>query len=112
MKNISRRKFLRSTSLTLLGSAFSLGAFSCSQKKIIRPNFVFFLTDDQRWDGMSCAGNKILETPNMDRMADEGIRFENMFVTNSLCGPSRACYLTGKYSHNHGVWIQSAQEQR
>ncbi len=103
MKNISRRKFLSSTSLTLLGSAFSLGTFACSLKNKRRPNFVFFLTDDQRWDGMSCAGNKILKTPNMDRIADEGIRFENMFVTNSLCGPSRASYLTGKYSHNHGV---------
>jgi arylsulfatase A-like enzyme len=64
---------------------------------------VFFLTDDQRWDGMSCAGNPVLETPNMDRIAEGGIRFENMFVTTSLCGPSRASFLTGKYVHNHGV---------
>ena len=61
------------------------------------------MTDDQRWDGMSCAGNTILKTPNMDRIAEGGVRFENMFVTTSLCGPSRASILTGKYAHNHGV---------
>ncbi len=61
------------------------------------------MTDDQRWDGMSCAGNPVLKTPNMDRIAAEGVRFENMFVTTSLCGPSRASFLTGRYVHNHGV---------
>lgn len=68
-----------------------------------RPNFVIFMTDDQRYDAMSCAGNQILQTPNMDRLAAEGVRFTNMFVTNSLCAPSRATLLTGQYSHTHGV---------
>jgi arylsulfatase A-like enzyme len=68
-----------------------------------RPNFVIMMTDDQRWDAMSCAGNKILQTPNMDRIAREGVRFRNSFVTNSLCAPSRATLLTGLYSHAHGV---------
>jgi arylsulfatase A-like enzyme len=68
-----------------------------------RPNFVIMMTDDQRADAMSCAGNAILHTPNMDRLAAEGIRFRNMFVTNSLCAPSRASILTGLYSHAHGV---------
>jgi len=61
------------------------------------------MTDDQRWDGMSCAGNPVIKTPNMDRIAEGGVRFTNMFVTTSLCGPSRASILTGKYVHNHGV---------
>ena len=52
---------------------------------------------------MSCAGNTILQTPHMDRIAREGVRFENMFVTTALCGPSRASFLTGLYSHNHDL---------
>ncbi len=103
MGRISRRDFLKYSSAGLLGTAFSSGLQSCARRTGKSPNFVFFLTDDQRWDAMSCAGNEILQTPNMDRIAEQGVRFENMFVTTSLCGPSRASFLTGKYVHNHGV---------
>src|SRR5687768_9129373 len=68
-----------------------------------RPNFVVLMTDDQRADALSCAGNAILRTPHLDRLAAEGMRFTNAFVTNSLCAPSRATLLTGLYSHAHGV---------
>src|SRR5258708_6483330 len=68
-----------------------------------RPNFVIMMTDDQRFDAMSSAGNRLLHTPNMDRISAEGFHFRNMFVTNSLCAPSRCTLLTGKYSHAHGV---------
>jgi arylsulfatase A-like enzyme len=68
-----------------------------------RPNVVFILTDDQRADGMSCAGHDYLRTPNMDRVAAEGARFTNAFVTTSLCSPSRASILSGLYAHAHGV---------
>lgn len=68
-----------------------------------RPNFVIMMTDDQRFDAMSSAGNRLLQTPNMDRISAEGFHFRNMFVTNSLCAPSRCTLLTGKYSHAHGV---------
>lgn len=102
MKNISRRDFIKYSSAGLLGSAFTFSTFSCFPKAK-KPNFVFFMTDDQRWDGMSCAGNPVIKTPNMDRIAEGGVRFTNMFVTTSLCGPSRASILTGKYVHNHGV---------
>ena len=67
------------------------------------PNFLIIMTDDQRADALSIAGNPILETPNLDRIADEGARFTEAFVTNSLCAPSRASILTGLYSHAHGV---------
>lgn len=100
---LSRRDFLKYSSAGFIGTALSLASFSCHTRKKSRPNFVFFLTDDQRWDGMSCAGNTILKTPHMDRIAKEGVRFENMFVTTSLCGPSRASFLTGRYAHNHDV---------
>ncbi len=68
-----------------------------------RPNIVFILTDDQRWDAMSCAGHPFIKTPNLDRIAREGVLFRNAFVTTPLCSPSRASFLTGQYSHQHGV---------
>jgi arylsulfatase A-like enzyme len=68
-----------------------------------RPNVIFVMTDDQRWDAMSCAGNPILKTPNMDRLAAGGVRFTQAFATNPLCSPSRGTILTGLYSHAHGV---------
>ena len=68
-----------------------------------RPNIVFIITDDQRWDSLSCAGHPFLKTPNIDRIAKEGAYFNNMFVTQPLCSPSRAAFLTGKYNHANGV---------
>src|SRR5687768_6352756 len=77
-----------------------------------RPNFVFMFADDQRYDALSVVqkeqGEKgrfpWFKTPNMDRLAAEGIRFRNAFVVNALCSPSRACFLTGKYSHANGIY--------
>lgn len=103
MSDITRREFLKYSSLGALGAIGVGSKLFCTRVQAKKPNFVFFLTDDQRWDGMSCAGNEILQTPNMDRIAAAGVRFENMFVTTSLCGPSRASILTGLYSHNHGL---------
>ena len=68
-----------------------------------KPNFVFFMTDDQRFDQMGCAGHPYLRTPHMDRLASEGARFRNAYVVVSLCGPNRACIMTGLYSHANGV---------
>lgn len=69
-----------------------------------RPNVVVIITDDQRWDCMSCVeGYPFLRTPHMDRLAAEGARFTNMFVTTSLCSPSRASFLSGLYAHSHKV---------
>lgn len=86
--------------------SFLVVVFACVAAPVYaadRPNFVILMTDDQRADAMSCAGNKILQTPHLDRLAAEGMMFNNAFVTNSLCSPSRACVLTGLYSHTHGV---------
>lgn len=76
------------------------------------PNFVFMFADDQRHDAMGVVQREQgakgrfpwFKTPNMDRLAAEGVRFRNAFVVNSLCSPSRACFLSGKYSHSNGVW--------
>src|SRR5262245_24578501 len=67
------------------------------------PNVLVILTDDMRWDAMSCAGNPLLKTPNVDRLANEGARFANAFVTTSLCSPSRASLLSGRYARAHRV---------
>jgi arylsulfatase A-like enzyme len=68
-----------------------------------RPNILYIMTDDHAWNEMGCAGNRIIRTPNLDRLAKEGVRFDNCFCTNSLCAPSRATCLTGTYSHVNGV---------
>ncbi|MFM9031410.1 MAG: sulfatase [Opitutaceae bacterium] len=68
-----------------------------------RPNILFILTDDQRWDALSLAGHRHLRTPNIDRLGREGVYFRNAFCTTSLCSPSRASILSGLYAHAHGV---------
>ena len=68
-----------------------------------RPNIIFIMTDDHAQSALSSYGNSILKTPNLDRIGAEGVRFTEAFVTNSLCLPSRATYLTGLYSHTHGL---------
>jgi len=70
-----------------------------SEKK----NVLFIITDQQRADHLSCAGNPILRTPNLDRLASESIRFTNAFCTNPMCMPNRASILTGLYPNVHGV---------
>lgn len=67
------------------------------------PNILFIMSDDHAAHAISCYGSKVNETPNLDRLAKSGVRFTNAFVTNSICTPSRATLLTGKYSHLNGV---------
>jgi arylsulfatase A-like enzyme len=98
----SRRAFAAGlTALAGLGSAGAGAAGAAPAAK--RPNIVFFLGEDLRNDEFGFAGNKILKTPNMDAIAREGTVFKNAFVTNSLCLPSRASFLTGAYSHTTGA---------
>ena len=68
-----------------------------------RPNILFILCDDLRPDALGCYGSKDVKTPNIDRLAREGVRFANAFCTTSLCSPSRASILTGVYASRHGV---------
>jgi arylsulfatase A-like enzyme len=67
-----------------------------------RPNIIFIFSDDHAYQAIGAYGNKVAKTPNIDRIAREGALFTNSFVTNSICGPSRATLLTGKYSHMNG----------
>ncbi|WKN33847.1 sulfatase [Porifericola rhodea] len=68
-----------------------------------RPNIVFIMTDDHAFQAISAYGSEINKTPNIDRIAREGMLFNKAFVTNSICAPSRAVILTGKHSHLNGV---------
>ncbi|MCF6333116.1 MAG: sulfatase-like hydrolase/transferase [Draconibacterium sp.] len=68
-----------------------------------KPNIIFFLADDMRSGVMGCEGNNIIKTPNLDRLAAGEIRFENTFVTTSICCCSRASILTGQYISQHGI---------
>lgn len=68
-----------------------------------RPNIIFIITDDQRWDSLGVTGHPFARTPNIDRLAREGALFTNFFATTPLCSPSRASFLTGQYAHAHKV---------
>lgn len=73
------------------------------QKKDKKMNIVFIMTDDHTTQALSAYDNRLISTPNLDRLANEGIKFNNCFVTNAVCGPSRATILTGKYNHINGL---------
>src|SRR5215213_7651163 len=89
----------------------ALPASGLSAADARRPNVLFVYTDDQRWDAMGVVqreqGDKArfpwFQTPHMDRVAAEGVRFRNAFVVSSLCAPSRAAFMTGRYNHVNGV---------
>jgi len=98
-RRITRRDAMKLVAAGAAGAGLGLRGAAGAK----RPNFVVFMTDDQRQDAMSAYGNSLLRTPNMDRIASGGVRFTEAFVTNALCGPSRASFLTGLYSHAHGV---------
>ena len=99
---------MRTPLLCLLALAGLATAMPAAERK---PNFVYVFTDDQRWDALGVVqreqGEKgrfpWLRTPNLDRLAAEGIRFRNAFVVNALCAPSRASLVTGQYGHVNGV---------
>jgi arylsulfatase A-like enzyme len=93
-----------------LALASQLGALYAAEGNA-RPNIVYIMSDDHAAHALSCYGSKINKTPNLDRIAKDGMRFTNCFDTNSLCAPCRATVLTGKYSHVNGV-IDNGAYQR
>jgi arylsulfatase A-like enzyme len=100
MSELTRRDFLGISAASLGTLAFGRGCRTGAGPEV-RPNFLFILTDDQRFDALGCAGNPIIRTPNVDRLAGEGIRFERAFVTTPICAASRASILTGTYERTH-----------
>ena len=75
-------------------------SFVLAQDK--RPNILFIMSDDHAYQAISAYNDKLIQTPNIDKIAQEGILFSNASVTNSICAPSRATILTGKFSHING----------
>jgi len=109
MKSQTRRQFLKAVgsvsasvaALPILPSVVAIGQIAQRSRK--QPNIIFIMTDDHASHALSCYGSRINKTPNLDRLAKEGMLFKNCFCTNSICAPSRAVILTGKYSHINGV---------
>ena len=80
--------------------------YSCTGEQKVpelkRPNIIVIMSDDHAYQAISAYNDKLISTPNIDRLADEGMIFTNASVTNSICAPSRATILTGKHSHLNG----------
>ena len=97
-----KKRLTAAAAITMLVFA-SLGVAQSQQRKQTRPNIVFILIDDLRWDELGISGHPFIKTPNIDRIAKEGARFRNAFMTTPLCSPSRASFLTGQYANTHGI---------
>ncbi len=95
---MNRRKFL-----TAMGMGAAALAMPSARARSARPNFLLLFSDDHRWDAVGCMGDPVIQTPELDRLAAEGMLFTNAFVTTSICCVSRASALTGKYARRHGV---------
>ncbi len=94
-------------SLWIFNVLFSLSTFTSTtasaRDEAPRPNIVMIVVDDMRWDDLGCMGHPFVKTPNIDRVADEGIKFTNAFCTTPLCSPVRGAILTGQYPHTNGI---------
>ena len=83
----------------------SFGVISCGKKpgkNSSRPNILFIMSDDHAYQAISAYDDRLIQTPNIDRLAKQGALFSNSCVTNSICAPSRATILTGKHNHING----------
>jgi arylsulfatase A-like enzyme len=101
---MKRRSFLKLLGISVLGiKGMGCGLYVNSDEKTVkRPNILFIFTDDHAVQSISAYGSKINSTPNIDRIAEDGVVFERCFCCNSICAPSRAAVLTGKHSHVNG----------
>lgn len=109
---LTRRTFLKS--LGLGGLALTLprlnSAFGLDRRDPARPpNFVFILIDDLGWKDVACFGGRAYTTPNIDRLAAQGVSFTNAYANAPVCTPSRACLLSGQYSPRHGIYTVTSR---
>ncbi len=97
---VSRRQFVQTAAgglATVAGAAGQVAAAAGGP-----PNIVFLMTDNHRWDHLGCMGNDIIQTPNIDRLAERGVTFTNAFCTTSICAATRATVFTGEFRREHG----------
>ncbi len=94
-------------SICLFGATSVATAKNAPATEQSRPNIIFILTDDQPYDLLRCTNNDIVETPNIDKLAKDGVLFHNAHVSTSISNPSRTCMLTGRFERNHGVNFNS-----
>ncbi|HKI89704.1 MAG TPA: sulfatase [Draconibacterium sp.] len=93
----------KALALLTIGSGIVSCSHPVSQQNQKRPNIIYIMSDDHAFQAISAYGSELIKTPNIDRIGNEGIRFNDCFVTNSLCSPSRAVILTSQYSHRTGA---------
>src|SRR5437763_9842898 len=89
--------------LTLLAAQPCAAEEKPAAKGPNRPSIVLILADDLRWNALGCMGDRVVGTPNIDRLAEQGVLFRNGFVTTSICAVSRASIFSGQYARRHGI---------
>jgi arylsulfatase A-like enzyme len=99
----TRRNFLKAMGLTVAATGIASNSLAQVATAPKRPNILFIMSDDHAAHAISAYGSRVNKTPYLDRLANEGVLFENVFVTNSICTPSRACIVSGMYSCQNGV---------
>jgi N-acetylglucosamine-6-sulfatase len=108
----ARRRSVRSRrAFAALSGILVFGLAGCGTESVVPPNMVVILVDDMRWDDFGAGGHPWVETPNIDRVANEGARFLNAFASTPLCSPSRASFLTGLYAHTNGIEDNLARDE-
>ncbi|MFR9568416.1 MAG: sulfatase-like hydrolase/transferase [Rikenellaceae bacterium] len=104
---LTSKELIAFSSLLSLSAAVSPTVAAPKGGEAKRPNIVFVLTDDQPFDLLGCTGHPFVKTPNIDRLAKEGVLFSNGHVSTAISNPSRTCMLTGRFERNHGVNFNS-----
>jgi len=113
--NLNRRDFLKAVGLGAASAA--LAVHGCGAWRLAgrspgeRPNFVFILIDDLGWKDLGCMGSRYYETPNIDKLADQGVIFTSAYTNAPNCAPTRACIMSGQYTPRHGVYTVGSSER-
>jgi len=105
MKTLSRRQFIRHASTGIAAAALAApGSLPGSEERDDRPNILYVFADQMRFSAMGCMGNTCVRTPHLDRLARQGLPFENAFSCAPICTPYRAQLMTGRYAQTTGIW--------